>query len=721
MKDVIEIDDRLYVLAGSSRADDRTRVLKHGEAFGLYDRYGDIQHLGIGEQGLYLEGTRYLSFFELSVNEHRPMLLNSAVSEDNTLLMVDLTTPDLHAPDRRPIPKGTLHICRTRLLWQGAQYERIRLVNYGDRTIAVNVGLRFDADYADIFEVRGVKRAQRGERLERTFEQDAVHLGYCGLDGVCRLTHIEFSRAADRIQADAARFDYRLEPGAEAILVVTVLCERNEQRTLSLGYDEVLERSATEAAARQAAVGNVFTSNEQFNDWLNRSAADLQMLTTDTPEGLYPYAGVPWFSTAFGRDGIITALQYLWLAPELGRGVLNFLATHQADQVDPARDAEPGKILHETRKGEMAALGEVPFLCYYGSVDATPLFVMLAGAYYDRTGDRAFVEAIWPNIERALAWIDEYGDSNGDGFVDYARHSANGLVQQGWKDSDDSVFHADGRDAPGPIALCEVQGYVYAAWRAAARLADLFGECERARELRRRADDLKDRFNRAFWLDELGTYAIAIDGEEQPCRVRTSNPGHVLFTGIAAREYARRLSETLLSPDSFNGWGLRTVARGEARYNPMSYHNGSVWPHDTAIGAMGLARYGFKEKAMQLMTGLFNASITLDLHRLPELFCGFQRRPGQGPTLYPVACAPQAWASGAVFQLLQACLGLSFSAERPQIRFRHPQLPDWLGHVRINNLRVGNAVVDLALRRHPHDVGINVLRKEGDVEVAVLV
>lgn len=723
----IQLDEQWYILATSSPADERRRVLKHNDTFGLFDRFGDIQPIGMGEEGIYHGDTRFLSHQELLIDGVRPMFLNSSVKDDSSLLIIELMNPDLNPEGGDTVAKGLLHIFRAKLLWHGACYEHVRVVNFGLDAVKANICMEFGADFADIFQVRGYQRHGHGVLLEPQTTNGELLLGYRGLDEVMRQTRISFEPPPDKLSANRAEFGLQLPPKGEVHLYATIQCEQGPQAARPGGaiseadaylqaYNDASESIGTYRNSRCSIV----TSNALVNQWLDRSASDLDMLTSSMPEGSYPFAGVPWYSTTFGRDGILTARECLWIDPRLAKGVLAFLARTQANEVDPERDAEPGKILHEARNGELAALDEVPFRRYYGTVDATPLFVGLAGAYYERTGDLEFIRAIWPNVLRALDWIDHYGDADGDGFVEYARKSENGLQQQGWKDSHDSIFHRDGSMAQAPIALCEVQGYVYEAKLRAAQLADILGEAELALGLRDAAALLKQRFNETFWCEDIGTYAIALDGDKRQCAVGSSNAGHALWSGIASQEYAGRVAARLLDEDFFCGWGIRTISSDEARYNPMAYHNGSVWPHDNALIAEGMARYGLTDKALRVFSGMFDVSLYVDQHRLPELFCGFEKRPGEGPTLYPVACSPQAWAAGCVYYLLQACLGLSFDPDKAEIRFRHPRLPPFLETVEINGLSLNGATVDLRLQRYPNNVGINVVRKEGHAEVVVM-
>lgn len=717
MSDRIRVGDQWYVAAGAARADDSPHVLKHDGSFLLSDRFGDVHGTGLGEQGLYHEDTRYLSELTLSMEGVRPMFLGSAVKNDNSVLVAEMMNPDLQ---RHAVSKGTLHLFRAKLLWQGSCHEHIRISNHGHETARLRLALHFDTDFADLFEVRGMLRVRRGQCLPVQVERAEVLYGYEGLDGVSRRSRLRFQPAPDALDAHEAAFELCIEPGAETHLYCSVDCERDGTAAAParLHYDEAYRANEAARRALQGGCCSVRSSNPQVNQWLRRSWSDLTMLCTALPTGLYPYAGVPWYSTTFGRDGILTARELLWIDPAPARGVLAFLADTQAQQEDPARDAEPGKILHEARGCEMAATREVPFGRYYGSVDSTPLFVGLAGAYWRRTGDLDFIRTLWPNLLRALQWIDDKTDA--DGFVTYARRSKDGLLQQGWKDSQDSVFHADGCMAEAPIALCEVQGYVFEARLLAAELARALGEHALAQRLHEQARELREAFVERFWCERLGVYAIALDGRGKRCEVATSNAGHAMWSGIATAEHAQRMAERFVEADFFSGWGIRTVAQGQPRYNPMSYHNGSIWPHDNAIIAAGMARYGHTRQALQIFSGLFEASLHFAQHRLPELFCGFPRREAEGPTLYPVACSPQAWASAAVFAMLQACLGLEVRAEPGgQVTMHAPRLPEFIDSMDLHHLNVGPHTVDLALQRYGNHVGIDVTRKQGDVAVRV--
>ena len=714
-EDLLTIDQEFYVRATSSLADTRTRVLKYGETFGVFNRYGDIESVGTVQLGLFHMETRHLSRLAFYLGQSKPLLLNSAIREDNSLFTVDATNLDTELSDTTHLPQGTIHIFRSTSLSNGLLHLHFRLHNYGLQANAVWLAFLFDADFADIFEVRGTPRKKRGQRLPDHVEEHALVLGYEGLDGVKRQTRVSFSPAPEAIQGKEVTFTHEMQPDEEWNLSVTVACERIDAKA-STAEKPARSRASALPIFRTRLIG----SNKRGNGWLARCQSDLTMLMEGNPEGDYPYAGVPWFSTVFGRDGIITAMECLWLAPAIARSVLAYLAKTQATEEDPSRDAEPGKIIHEIRHGEMAATGEVPFGRYYGSVDATPLFLMLAGAYFTRTNDLAFIKTIWPQIEAALRWIDTYGDIDGDGLYEYHKRSDKGLVQQGWKDSYDSIFHRDGRLAEPPIAVCEMQGYVYAAKQAVAALCEYLGHAELRTHLLKEAQDLQARFEQAFWNQELRTYALALDGEKRQCEVRSSNAGHALFTKIAGAEHAAAVSETLLDSASYSGWGIRTVAAREARYNPMSYHNGSVWPHDNALIGAGLANYGQQSLAARILSGMFEAGRHMDLNRLPELFCGFHRRPdGTGPTLYPVACAPQAWASGSPYLLLCAALGVDIRAPERTIKFDQPHLPSFLDELRIEGLMINEARVDLLITRREKSCSVDVLRKEGPGDVNV--
>ncbi len=714
-QDVIKVKDQFYVRARSALADDRRRVLVDGETFAVFDRLGDFQPVGFGEFGLFHRGTRHLSGFVLSFDGIQPLLLSSTLRDDNALLGVDVTNPDCRLSGGE-ILRGMVHVFRSKFLRGNTCFELVQVQNFGLDPVELALVFQCAADFADIFEVRGFERNQRGQRLEPKMSSKSLELSYQGLDRIVRTTAIHLLGARAEISAKAVRVPLKLSPGEEVEFHLSIVCTPGDApaQTTYQSACVALERSVE----RDEGAGcQIYTSNEQFNDWVNRSSADLRMLTAETEYGPYPYAGVPWYSTPFGRDGIITALQELWVKPASAAGVLRFLAANQATDEDRERDAEPGKIVHEIRGGEMAALGEIPFRQYYGSIDSTPLFLILAAAYFERTNDEKLVRSLWPHFEKALHWIDHYGDRDGDGFVEYSTLSKRGLAQQGWKDSQDSVFLADGELAVGPIALCEVQGYVYAAKMGAASLARSLGKHDLAHVLRKQAEGLKERFHQAFWCEEIGLYALALDGQKRQCRVRSSNAGQCLFTGIASDEAAGRIIEECGKEDFFNGWGIRTIARGQPRYNPMSYHNGSVWPHDNSLIAFGLARRADKRLACKILTGLFDASIAIELHRLPELFCGFARRPKKAPTLYPVACSPQAWAAGSIFLILQACLGLSISAADARLSFHYPDLPESLPQVKLTNLSVGDGCVDLEITRTHQLVSVGIARREGSVEV----
>ena len=684
------------------RTPTRLFALKDRDTFVVADSSGDI--LG-GADGLFHDDTRILSRYRMLLGATPPTLLSGAMSQDNVLFTAHTLNKAMPAPGGPLGPAGVLHLERKRFLWAERLYERVAIVNYSNAAMLAPLTFEFDADFRDMFEVRGARRPRRGDRPAPEAEGRSVRFSYTGLDGVERTSVIAFSDPPAKLSGMSAEFLFALQP------------EGRFELFIEIGVHEALPPSrerfrGAAARARFAMRGRrrkgarLISSGRLFNSWIAKSRADIALLTTPMETGPYPYAGIPWFSTAFGRDGIITAWQILWFEPSLAHGVLTYLATHQAEEVSDFRDSQPGKIMHETRRGEMAALGEVPFGRYYGGVDTTPLFVALAGAYAERTGDRKTIDRLWPALERAAAWVWRRCEANPHGLLDYARAAESGLSNQGWKDSGDSVFHADGRTPPGPIALVEVQGYAYACCRAMARFTAERGDPRAAADWTRRAEQLRRTVEELFWMEEQGFYGMALDGNGELCRVKASNPGHLLFCGLPSPERAQQVTEALLSPDFASGWGVRTLATGQVRYNPMSYHNGSVWPHDTALCAMGLARYGEREGVARLTSVLFETAAELEM-RLPELFCGFPRAAGEPPVPYPVACLPQAWAAGSVFMLLQGCLGLTVNGAEGRVEITDPRLPVGIDRFVVEDLQVGDRRLTLRFERDGGSVRVS--------------
>jgi len=691
---------------------DTLQALKDADTFLVADTWGDLKG---GADGLFDRDTRILSRFVMTVGLARPSRLSSGVSRDNVFFTAHTTNRPLPPMGGRSAPAGVLHLERRRFIWDRRLFERVRMVNHGIEDVLVPLAFDFGADFADIFQVRGTLRERRGTGEAPTHDGRRVTFRYTGLDALVRTSCLSFSEPPARLTGSRAEFMFSLPMGKALDLYIECgpdACttpDRDRWRRNAVDARLAMRRRRRRGASLRGS------RSPRFNAWLDQSRADIALLTTDLPTGPYPYAGTPWFSTPFGRDGIIAAWQMLWLDPALARGVLTYLASRQATGVSAFQDSQPGKIMHETRGGEMSALHEVPFGLYYGGVDTTCLFVALAGAYLRRTGDLQTIRTLWPNLVAATEWMRDYGDSNGDGLIDYARAAGTGLSNQGWKDSEDSIFHRDGRFPKGPIALLEVQGYAYAAWQAMAGMGELLTD-GRARAWHMRAEDIRQRVEERFWMEDEQFYAIALDGDGNPCEAIGSNAGHLLFTGLPTAARAEAVSRRLLGAEFRSGWGLRTLARGQARFNPMSYHNGSVWPHDTSLGVAGMARYG-ERNAVTMIIGEIYAAASHFQMRLPELFCGFDREAGEGPIAYPVACLPQAWAAGSVFLMLQAALGVTIDAMARTVTVDAPTLPTGIERLTISRLRVGDALVDLAFERLGDQVVVMPRNRVGELRI----
>jgi glycogen debranching enzyme len=698
-------------------------VLKHNDSFAILDASGNIWGKNRTDNsisdGLLHNDTRILSRAILTAGNKALLPVQSAIKNDNVIFEAKLTNAAL-----KDIPEGVLEIKRTIFLWNDNLYEKTEVRNTTASKIDVPFEFSSAADFLDIFEVRGAKREKRGETHPPEQSASGVKYSYTGLDKVQRATAVSFSPAPDSSVDGAAIFNLHIPPQGTQTLYKKMGIAGSSAGISKESFEKAQKDALAFVQKQLDHRPKITSSNKAFDQWVHQDAVDIILLTTELKTGLYPYAGIPWYSTAFGRDGIITAFQMLWQDPSLAKGTLSLLAAKQADKTSAFHDCEPGKILHEIRLGEMANTGEIPHSPYYGTADATPLFIFLAGAYYERTGDAAFIKSIWPNIEQALNWIDQYGDKDGDGFVEYLRGTEKGLSNQGWKDSVDAISHADGTLAPGSIALCEVQGYVYAAKHAAAEMARVLGKNALADQLEESAATLKEKFNDKFWSDELGTYALALDGQKKPCLVNTSNPGHLLFSGIVPDDRAKKVAEKLMAPDMFSGWGIRTLATNEKRYEPLKhpqgYHNGTVWVHDTAICAAGFERYHMEDKAARLLTALFNAAGHFPDMRLPELFGGLPREAKAAPAFYPVACNPQAWASGSGSMMLQSMLGIRIDGKNKRVMVENPRLPAWLEDISIQNIRIGNSAISLKFQRQDKGVNVTVINKSNDIDFQLI-
>jgi glycogen debranching enzyme len=689
-------------------------TLIEGKTFLATNVAGDIVPAGAPDVGFFHEDTRFLSHLEFKLDGHRSAVLSSS-TEKTFVSQIELTTGNITLRDSFDLPENTIHIRREQLLASEILFDRFTFENFNRCAVAFTVELSYSADFVDVFQVRGIARADHGQYYKPLIEDDGVIFSYRGRDNTLRQTVIRMNPAPVEISNGTARWELRLEPLKKTALEITVTprVEDKESRATLYDYEAQLQARRTAFQEFDSASTRFSSSNSVFDELMRNATGDFHALRIPVGDEHVIAAGIPWFATIFGRDSIIAAYQTLSLNPELAKDTLRVLARHQASEVDDWRDAQPGKILHESREGEMTKCAEMPFGPYYGSVDATPLWLVLLSETYNWTCDDALVREMLPHAYRALDWIDQYGDFDGDGFVEYLRRSPRGLVNQGWKDSWDANMHSDGRVANPPIALCEVQGYVYDAKYRMSSLLRTFGNNERADKLRREANELARRFEKSYWVQSRGFYAMALDAEKQPLEVVSSNPGHLLWSRIINRERARTVTQRMMQEDMFSGWGWRTMSQKEQVFNPLSYHRGSVWPHDNSLIAHGMALNEFRDPALKVLGALFQAALEFR-DRLPELFCGLQRRPYDEPVHYPVSCSPQAWASGALFLILSSVLGIRPSAQRKELNIINPQLPEWLSYLHIRNLKIGNSRVGLDFTRQDQRTFCNVVDITGD-------
>lgn len=676
-------------------------VLKQGDLFLIAGPDGQVPHTSAHGLGLYYHDCRFLRTYEVRLNGASPVPLGVTVAEGDRGT-VQLTNPELTGGRGRGLPRDTLDIEWNRSL-DGealALTEVLTLRNWGHREIEFQLQLRFDAGFEDVFDVRGLLDEQLGTQEPLEWKDGVLRFVYHGRDDLARSLTVLAPPDLRAERAATLVAGIRLAPREERRLPVQLLVrEAARDAGVRPTRREAPASSARAPEPSEAAPGtrgDTCTSDSRVLDGvLERSLQDLRLLRSSLDGHEFLAAGIPWFATLFGRDSLIAGLQLLPFTPAIARDTLRLLAAYQADRVDEWRDAEPGKILHELRVGEMSRSGAIPHSPYYGTVDATPLFLIVLERYVAWTGDIGLFDELRDHVGRALEWIARYGDADGDGYVEYRSTSEDGLVNQGWKDSGDAIVDQAGLIATPPISMVEVQAYVYAAKLAVAALCERRAERDTAARLRAEAIELQRKVEDEFWIESLGCYAMALEAAKQPLRVVSSNAGHVLWCGLARPERAARVAERLMASDMFSGWGVRTLSEQAAAYNPIGYHLGTVWPHDNAFIAAGFKRYGLSAPAIRIFDGIADAATTFEHQRLPELWTGFSREQYGAPIRYPVACHPQAWAAGSLPFLLTRLLGLEPAALDRTLRIVRPVLP---GLAHRLELRVEVAGVPVHLR-----------------------
>jgi glycogen debranching enzyme len=695
-------------------------VIKQGDVFFLCDPDGGVPLERGHGFGLYYHDCRFLDGYELRVSGSKPDALVSN-AEGGSTAMLGLSNRAMEC-DGQKLLKNDLEVRWSRRVSSDPHglFDTITLHSFAAARIAFPLALRFRADFEDVFAIRGLFQGQRGTLHSPEWREKVLYFLYEGADGLDRAVAIEFSPGPVAMQDGNVRFAIELEPRQSRQISVSISI-LEVPRTMRHKID-IVERAAGDPSNGEIASlrrnTQLSTDSLLLNRVMDRSLRDLDVLRSQLTGVHYFAAGVPWFVALFGRDSIITALQTLAYDPAIAAQTLRLLAHYQGKQIDRWREEEPGKILHELRVGEMARLGEVPHTPYFGTIDATPLWLVLVARHARWTGDLQLFRELRPHIDAALDWIRRYGDTDGDGYLEYECKIEKGLANQGWKDSGDAIVNADGSLALPPIALVEVQGYAYEAKIEVACLFRRAGEGARAAALESEAHELRERFNRDFWVRD-GYYALALQKNKDQVAVLSSNGGHALWSGIAEPEFARQTAAHLLSPEMFNGWGIRTLSAAAVRYNPLGYHVGTVWPHDNSLIAAGFKRYGLDVAALRVLTGMLEAAVHFDAHRLPELFGGFCPDDYGVPVSYPVACQPQAWAAGAVPYLVMAIIGLEPDAFSKRLAIVRPTLPENVHCAEIQGLRVGEAHVDLVFERRIEGVEVRVNSIDGELKVEV--